>query len=224
MISSKDRSHYIGASDTSMVVGNWTTATYRKWWQEKIGTIYPPQYDNKYTLAGTFYEHAILDTIPMCDKDNQVVIEDLNLRVNYDGMVGNHIYEVKTFKEEKGFEVSKAYWRQAQVEMYVAGSRELHIVAYPMTDEHYKNYFLEIEEDKIQYHKVEYDENFIREYLGKLLYLKSCMDEGRFPLKEEYEQCIKRKEAEQQISQWLSRRPSGNEMRVGVSYAAIDIM
>ena len=37
MIQSQDRSYYIGASDTSMVVGNWATKTFEKWWLEKLG-------------------------------------------------------------------------------------------------------------------------------------------------------------------------------------------
>ena len=37
MIQSQDRSGYIGASDTSMVVGNWNRKTFEKWWLEKLG-------------------------------------------------------------------------------------------------------------------------------------------------------------------------------------------
>ena len=37
LIQSQDRSGYIGASDTSMVVGNWTTKSFENWWLEKIG-------------------------------------------------------------------------------------------------------------------------------------------------------------------------------------------
>ena len=32
MIESKDRSGYIGASDTDKVVGNWKSQTWMKWW------------------------------------------------------------------------------------------------------------------------------------------------------------------------------------------------
>jgi len=153
-----------------------------------MGLNFRPKFNNKYTLAGTFYEHKILDTIPFVEKDNQIMVPLLRLRVNYDGMVGKAIKEVKTYKEDKPFKVSKAYWRQAQVEMFAAGSTDLVILAYPMTEEHYKNYFLEVDPEKIEEHRVEYDEDFVEgEYLPKLIYLKECIDVGAFPKKEGFE-------------------------------------
>jgi len=37
LIQNQDRSGYVGASDTSMVVGNWGTKTFENWWLEKLG-------------------------------------------------------------------------------------------------------------------------------------------------------------------------------------------
>ena len=37
MIKNNDRSKWIGASDTSMVMGNWETETFKNWWLVKLG-------------------------------------------------------------------------------------------------------------------------------------------------------------------------------------------
>jgi len=188
MIRSRDRSGWFGASDTSHVVGDWGTATFRCWWMEKLGISYKPKFQNKYTLAGTYYEHAILDTVPSCEKDRQICILELGLRVNYDGMAGKSIKEVKTYKEGNGFRVTKAYWRQAQAEMFAAGSRDLEILAYPFTEEHYKNYFISVDKDKVRHFPVEYDGEFVEcEWLPRLAYLKHCLDAGAWPGKEDFE-------------------------------------
>lgn len=181
MISSQDRSNYIGASDTSAVVGNWNTKTFEKWWLEKIGL-------NKNTLsndaikAGNNYEHKILDALDIVglQKDNQIIID--RLRVNLDGNTSDCIYEVKTHKNDKEFKVSKQYWRQAQVEMYASQIKKLYIVAYGLNDSDYNNYFNEIDKSRLQLIPIEYDENFIiNEYLPKLRYLTKCLKEGTYP-------------------------------------------
>ena len=66
MIASQDRSYYIGASDVEKVIGNWKTQTWLKWWMQKIA-INNDHFDNVYTLAGTHFEHRILESlgIPM---------------------------------------------------------------------------------------------------------------------------------------------------------------
>ena len=183
MITNQDRSMWIGAADTSFVVGNWTTDTFFKWWQSKMGLNFKPKFQNMYTIAGTFYEHALLETIPMVEMDKQIIIPELHLRVNYDGNVGKKIIEVKTFKAGKEFKVSKTYWRQAQVEMFAMGSTELTFLAYPMTEEHYRNYFLPIDKAKRIFIPCKYDPAFIREYIPKLKYMGYCMDHGMFPTK-----------------------------------------
>ena len=224
MIASQDRSYWIGASDTSYVVGNWTTASFRTWWQSKLGMNFKPKFNNKYTRAGTHYEHKILDTIPFVEMDTQILFPEIGLRVNYDGIVGKSIKEVKTYKADKEFKVSKTYWRQAQVEMFAADTTDLEILAYPMTEDHYKNYFIPVDPKKIGHFPVEYDQGFIEgEFLPKLIYLKHCMDIGAFPKKEEYIkwQDTKRNELKQQISLLRSNRQSSCVTVAGVSSVAM---
>lgn len=62
MIASKDRSYYIGASETDKVIGNWKTKSWLDWWMQKIA-ISNEHFDNVYTLAGTHFEHRILESL-----------------------------------------------------------------------------------------------------------------------------------------------------------------
>lgn len=183
MIASKDRSQYFGASDTSFIVGNWQTATFEKWWMQKIG-INRDHFDNRYTSAGTHYEHRILESlgIPM-ELDKQVIIEDLRLRINLDGNDSDTIYECKTYVYEKGFKVPKKYREQVQVQMYGTGFRKAKIIAYGLKEEDYDNYFNPIDPERRSEYVIEYDEAWINNvYLPKLKYLAKCLIEGRFPV------------------------------------------
>ena len=181
MIQSQDRSFYIGASDTSMVVGNWKTKTFEKWWLEKLG-LHKNNFQTEATMAGNNYEHKILDSLEIenLEKDKQIIID--RLRVNLDGNTDTCIYEVKTYNSEKEFKVSKQYWRQSQIEMYASGIYKLYIVAYALVENDYKNYFNEIDKERLQLIPIEYDEQFIiNEYLPKLEILTKCLKEGVFP-------------------------------------------
>ena len=183
MIESKDRSGYFGASDTDKIIGNWKTATFEKWWMQKIG-INRDHFDNKYTSAGTHYEHRILESlgVPM-EFDKQAVLEDLRLRVNLDGNTDDCIYECKTYKHENGFKMPKKYINQVQVHMFACGIHQAKIVVYGLTENDYDNYFNPIDIERRGEFDIAYDEKWIREvYLPKLTYLAECLKEGRFPI------------------------------------------
>ena len=183
MIESKDRSGYFGASDTSYIIGNWNTVTFEKWWMQKIG-INRDHFDNKYTLAGTHYEHRILESldIPM-ELDKQIIIEDLRLRVNLDGNDTDTIYECKTYNLEKGFKMPKKYIQQVQVQMFASGLRKAQIIVYGLKEGDYDNFFHDIDPKRRDAVVITYDEKWINEvYLPKLKYLAECLKEGRFPI------------------------------------------
>lgn len=182
MIADKDRSGYFGASDTDKIIGNWKTDTFAKWWLQKMG-INQDHFDNRYTSAGTHYEHRILESlgIPM-EFDKQVILEDLRLRVNLDGNDTDTNYECKTYKFENGFKMPKKYTNQVQVQMLASGLRKSKIIVYGLVEEDYDNYFNPIDPERLQEHPIAYDEKWIREvYLPKLTYLAECLKEGRFP-------------------------------------------
>ena len=184
MISSQDRSYYIGASDTTMVVGNWNTQSWTNWWLEKLG-IHKNKLSTLAMKTGNNYEHKILDSLEIegLEKDKQIIID--RLRVNLDGNTKDSIYEVKTHNAKKEFKVSKQYWRQAQVEMYASNIHKLYIVAYALEENDYINYFNKIDKKRLQLIPVEYDESFIKnEYIPKLKILSDCLKKGEFPCKQ----------------------------------------
>lgn len=179
MITSKDRSSWIGASDTAMVMANWKTPTWHKWWAVKLGVA-----TNNITTAamrvGTYYEHPILDALGIRRRDRQIKIRRLRLRVNLDGEDAT-IHEVKTHSSEI-FKVSKSYWQQAQVEMFAA-RKPLVINAYRVTEEEYKNYFLPIDPERLSEHPIEYDRAWIKEqYLPRLKILARALRKGVYPV------------------------------------------
>lgn len=186
MISSQDRSGYIGASDTKYVIGNWKTKTFDKWWMKKIG-IETKSYSNKFTLAGTHFEHKIVDALNIenIEKDKQIIIG--RLRVNLDANTKDCIYEIKTFRNENGFELERHqdYINQVQVQMYASGIHKAKIVAYGLLESDYDNYFHEIDKERLQVFDLEYDKKWIEEiYLPNFNILEKCLIKGTFPKKE----------------------------------------
>lgn len=186
MIHNKDRAFWIGASDTSYVVGNWETMSFKKWWLEKMG-LRRNTLQTKAMKCGNAFEHLILDVIG-CEKDKQICFPEIALRINYDGTVGtSNIYEIKTHKTEKTFKITANYWRQAQVELYGFKRKygvipNLQIVSYPLSDREYANYFVEIDPKRLTFHDIEYDEKFIEEqYVPRLKSLYEALKKGTMP-------------------------------------------
>lgn len=185
MIITQDRSGWFGASDTNTIMCNWHTTTFARFWLEKLG-ILVNDFTNIYMLAGTYYEHQILDYIGADERDRQIKIDDLLLRVNLDGETPTKVQEVKTHKSDE-FNLSLAYWRQAQVEMFATG-KELEIVSYQLLEEDYQNFFNPIDPERLDFHPIEYDKNFIEnEYLPRLRYLKYCLNNELTPKLREVE-------------------------------------
>ena len=183
MITNHDRSGYFGASDTDKVIGNWKTKTWANWWMQKLG-INTDHFDNRYTIAGTNWEHRILDSLnlPDLEKDKQIIIEDLLLRVNLDGNTPFRIKEVKTYQWEKGFKVPKKYINQVQVQMFASGIHEADIVAYGLEEADYDNFLRAIDKQRLDEHPVIYDPQWIETvYLPRLRILADCLKRGVMP-------------------------------------------
>lgn len=184
MIANKDRSGYIGASDTGYVMRRWDTKTFEKWWRIKQG-FEQSTICTDAMQAGTAYEHKILDAlnIPGMEKDKQIIKG--RLRVNLDGNTAVKVYEVKTHAATKQFKVSADYRRQVNVEMYALGVRKAEIVAYGLEQEDYNNYFREIDHSRLTFHPIEYDEAFIAKYIPRKDYLCKCLETGKYPVESE---------------------------------------
>lgn len=184
MISNHDRSGYFGASDVQYVIGNWKTKTFEKWWLQKLG-INRDHFENEFTKAGTNWEHRILDSlhIPNLEKDKQIIIEDLLLRVNLDGNTPHRIKEVKTYQWEKGWKKTpQKYINQVQVQMYASGIHEADIVAYGLEPDDYRNYLRTLDPRRLKEIPVKYDPHWIEtEFLPKLRILCDCLKRGVFP-------------------------------------------
>ena len=180
MIADKSRADWFGASDTTTIMGKWTSKTFEKWWLQKLG-INNDNFNNVYTLAGTHFEHPILESLNLhMELDKQIILPELRLRINLDGNTVDTIYECKTYKAGNKFYPSK-YEKQVQVQMFGSGLRKAFIVAYPLTEKEYNNFLLDIDTAKIEFYAVEYDETFITKYLVRLRYLADCLDKGKFP-------------------------------------------
>lgn len=192
MISNHDRSGWIGASDVQFVCGNWRTKTWEKWWMQKIG-INQDHFDNRYTIAGTNWEHRILDSLqlPGLQKDSQFIIEDLRLRVNLDGNLPSRVKEVKTYKVDgvsgdisrfNAHQCPQRYWKQVQVQMFGSKIFGADVVAYGLEEADYLNFFREIDPRRLQEIPVEYDREWIETvYLPKHMILADCLKRGVFP-------------------------------------------
>ena len=187
MITDYSREGWFGASDTkNVMLDNHDTVTWQKFWDEKCGRIVNDM-STRETYTGTVFEHPILDAIDKdINKDRQIILEDMRLRVNYDGDKGGIIYEVKTHRGDRDFLTKNALYQflpkyifgQVQVQMYVwktAYERELiedkykklYVVEYPLYAEDYEGE-PEVDFKRIKFHKVSYDKGFIKMYLKKL--------------------------------------------------------
>lgn len=184
MITDHDRSGWIGASDVQYVIGNWKTKTWEKWWMQKLG-INNDHFDNRYTQAGTNWEHRILDSLhlPNLEMDRQIIIEDLRLRVNLDGNTPHRIKEVKTYQWEKGWKKTPPkYINQVQVQMFASGIHEADIVAYGLEEDDYDNFLRALDSGRLKEIPVEYNQKWIESvYLPKHLILCDCLKRGVFP-------------------------------------------
>lgn len=186
MIHNHDRSGWFGASDTAMIMGNWKTKTFAKWWLVKMG-INKSHFTSMQMQTGTALEHRILNHIGITEMDRQICFPSILLRVNLDGEDRHEVTEVKTYSGDS-FRVTKPYWMQAQVEMLVTTKR-LKIAAYKVTPDDYVNWFLPIDPDRLSFHPIEWDDEWIvGQYLPRLRYLANCLRKGAFPNEIDFQQ------------------------------------
>lgn len=178
MIKNHDRSGWFGASDTSVIMGNWNTETFRKWWLVKLG-LRQENFSTIQMQTGTALEHRILDAIGVQKRDRQIKKPRFRLRVNLDGE-SDIIHEVKTHSSEI-FKVTKPYWQQAQVEMFAA-QKPLEIVSYRLLPEDYTNWFLPIDIKRLKRHPIDYDSKWLEcEYLPRLITLAGFLTRKEWP-------------------------------------------
>lgn len=188
MLKNNDRSEFWGASETSKIMGNWNTKTFMELYLVKLG-VTENTFKNTYLLAGNAYERRIAESLGLKMKfDRCIKIPNLRLRVNLDAETKDCIYEIKTHKAtDKEWKLPLAYWQQCQVQMFATRKHKCKLVAYPMTEENYENFFLEVDKEKLEVFDIEYDEQWItHEYLPRLVYLCKCLKQRKTPNYDEF--------------------------------------
>ena len=189
MIASHDRSGYFGASDVQYVIGNWKTKTWEKWWLQKLG-INQDHFDNRYTIAGTNWEHRILESLGLPDLEmaKQILIDELKLRVNLDGNTPYRIKEVKTYKWAKGWgKTPLKYINQTHVQVFASRMAGLEIEgtdidAYGLEEADYDNFLRDIDPQRLQEIPIRYDFKWMEAvYLPRHMILLDCLKKGVFP-------------------------------------------
>ena len=190
MIINKNRANWVGASDVHYVMSNWGTKTFLQWWLIKLG-VTKNDFSNVYTMAGNAYERRIAQSLGLKMKfDRCVKIPKLRLRVNLDSETNDCIYEIKTHKAtEKEWKPPTSYIQQCQVQMFATGKHKCKLVAYPMTEENYNNFFLEVDREKVEVFDIPYDEQWVKnEYLPRLVYLAECLKKRKTPNMREFKE------------------------------------
>lgn len=156
----------------------------------KLGVV-QNNFSNTYLMAGNAYERRIANSLGLPLKfDRCIKIPKLRLRVNLDAETKDCIYEIKTHKAtDKEWKLPTAYWQQCQVQMFATGKHKCKLVAYPMTDENYNNFFLAVDTEKVEVFDIEYDEEWInKEYLPRLVYLADCLKKRKTPNMREFKE------------------------------------
>lgn len=192
MITDHDRSGWIGASDVGYVLGNWKTKTWENWWMTKLG-LNKKHFQTESTMAGTNWEHKILDSLHIPDlvKDKQILLPELKLRVNLDGNTAGRIYECKTYKVGGASNDIKLmtqgvcppkYRNQVQVQMFASKIYGADLVVYGLLPEDYNNYLRAVDPGRRKLIPVAYDQNWIETvYLPKHIILCDALKRGVFP-------------------------------------------
>ena len=66
--------------------------------------------------------------------------------------------------------------------MYSSGIRKAFVLSYGLKEQDYKNYFGEIDPERLILHPIEYDEEWINNvFLPRLMRLRDCMVMGIIP-------------------------------------------
>lgn len=193
----KDRVGCFGASDTKFIMSNWETKTFMDWWQTKVGTR-QNDFKTLATITGTYLEHNIANHYAITHNekiktDRCVKLKKYALKVNLDCETKNRIIEIKTHKQtDKVWKVPKEYEWQVQVQMFATKKYNACIYAYALDDNDYQNYFLSIDNDRIDEIEIKYNKEWVeQEYLPRLIYFSNCLRNKKTPNKKNFEEIFK---------------------------------
>lgn len=194
MIKNQNRSKWFGASDTAMIMSNWSTESFKNWWLVKLG-ITQSHISSWVMDCGNIMEIPIIRFVEKLENRKIHIGKHpyynfgLRLRCNYDGLRKNEVVEIKT--SGTGFKkVPKNYWQQCQVLMWRKKKERTSLYLYLMRESDYLNpYFPELDKNRLVRHEIVFDKGFIvNEYLPRLRYLARCLRLKILPKEEDYVQ------------------------------------
>lgn len=186
MIKNHDRSGWFGASDTSIIMGNWNTKTFQKWWLVKMGII-QDHFTNVYMDTGNLMEIPIIHAIESIENrkiklgNHPIYIPRYRIRANYDGL-SDTLIEIKTTKNMFD-KIPKNYRQQCQVLMFSTRRKVADLYAYKLTEHDYKSpYYPIIDASRLKKFEINYDEGFIKnEYIPRVVILAKALRRREFP-------------------------------------------
>jgi len=196
MITEQSRKEWIGGSDAIRLYGDFGTATFLDWWEERKHGNRSLSLDNKHIWSGNILEQYVLQylNIPENQWNVQITLKDSIAGVNTDAFDGHTIMEVKTilwdhlYKYVNGNMVTKAYRAQILHGMVVTNAWEAAVYMLGMSDKEKAWPFSVIPEISKRlwvkkFHVSDFiDENFNPEnHLGRIKYLDKCFARGVQP-------------------------------------------
>lgn len=188
-----NRSGYIGGSDASWLYASYSSASFKKWWNEKVTSIRTSEFSNVHTQAGNILESEIMKTlnIPKPAWNLRFFKEGTLAGVNTDATEVDKgiVHEIKTALHSYLFKwlhakagVSIDYRRQVFHGLYVAECDVAKVHVLPMSEEEKRNPFL-VENITDRIHTFEYtrDQFDFVEHDWRVRYLTFCYNENQTP-------------------------------------------
>lgn len=187
---------YIGGSDAVRVHGSWETATFQKFWRERLTGIRESQeFDTIHTAAGNIMEAEILEAANVPKGCWNVFFEpkDTIAGINTDAFEPGIYHEVKTVLWETGAKwilggsISANYIYQIQHGMFVTGAEvaKLHVLL--MTEAEKRNPF-SLRDVSSRLHTFSFDRGYfdatkvtLAMYGALIGQLTECYRKGVFP-------------------------------------------
>jgi len=183
-----DRHLYIGGSEANMIYQNYNTATFKKWWSQKLSGFPQQTFKNINMNVGTILESDVIDLYERIhnieDERDKQGIKGI-ARANTDYILDVKVSDVKV--TGKAFEwflkdkVSINYKRQLIHYMYVMDKLEASIIAYQADDELLDLPFQKLDENRLFEIYVPIKSEEIEIHRQKLEYLEFCRDMNIFP-------------------------------------------
>lgn len=203
---------YIGGSDAVRAHGSWETATFKKFWEERLtGEKQGDGFDTIHTAAGNIMESEILRALKIPEDKWSIFFPPMETMagINTDafdlptGQAGGTYHEIKTVLWDTaakwifGSAISSAYIYQVQHGLFVTGAEEakLHCCLMTMAEKH-NPFSIENVEERIHtfhFHRSHFDKTTVTMamYGGMMAHLTECYRKGVFPTDGEKKEIIK---------------------------------